>query len=207
MRVPPDLREYPLLRGPYAVPAVRFGRTATCLLRGKAKVCGWTDGRIPWPLLRAGHGGKGVILVTKELARAVRLESVSAIQYWWGVGSTTVFSWRRALGVPEFNAGTLHLWSLWKEHKLPDQAVSFSPAAMRRQRLACGLTQREVARRMGWNSVNSYGQMETGRRRRAMPQTLQRLAAILRCRAAELTVITRTGCAARRSRRFPSSAT
>ena len=57
--MPLHLHHYPLLHGPYPVPAVRVGRTATCLLRGKAKVCGWTDGRIPWPLLRVGHGGNG----------------------------------------------------------------------------------------------------------------------------------------------------
>ena len=49
LAAPYYLREYPLLHGPYAVPAVRVGRTATCLLRGKAKVCGWTEGRIPGP--------------------------------------------------------------------------------------------------------------------------------------------------------------
>ena len=186
--VPPHLRHYPLLHGPYAVPAARVGRTVTCMLRGKAKVCGWTEGRIPWPLLRVGHGGKGVMLVTSELARAVRLESAAAMRYWWGVCSTTVFKWCRALSVPQWNEGTRHLWSLWKEHKLPDQAVPFSPAAMRRQRLACGLTQHEVAKRMGWHSINSYGQMESGRRRRAVPQTLERLAAVLGCRVGELTM-------------------
>ena len=60
--MPPHLRHYPLLHGPYSLPSVRVGRTATCLLRGKPKVCGWTDSRIPWPLLRVGHGGKGVTI-------------------------------------------------------------------------------------------------------------------------------------------------
>jgi hypothetical protein len=41
-----------LLHGPYAVPAVRVGRTATCLLRGKAKVDQFLMGRSDLPAMR-----------------------------------------------------------------------------------------------------------------------------------------------------------
>ncbi|WP_434030204.1 hypothetical protein, partial [[Pseudomonas] boreopolis] len=34
-----------------------------------------------------------------ELARAIRTESVEAIRYWWGIGPTKVWQWRKALGV------------------------------------------------------------------------------------------------------------
>ncbi|HEY7116972.1 MAG TPA: helix-turn-helix transcriptional regulator [Tepidisphaeraceae bacterium] len=184
---PPRLREYPLLHGPYKVPVARAGRTATCLVYGKATVCGWTEGRIPWPLLRVGRGGRGAVLMSDELARAIRCESAAAIQYWWGAGVATVVKWRRALGVEQFNEGTRYLWSLWKAPKLPDRAVAFSPASMRRRRLACGLIQREMAKRMGWDSVGTYEQMESGRRRRALPETLERLATVFDCRVEDLT--------------------
>jgi DNA-binding XRE family transcriptional regulator len=163
-----------------------MGQTLWCVLRGRVRVCGWGQGRVRWPLGRAGHGGKGAYIVTPELARALRVESAAAIRYWWGVGSNTVTHWRRRLGVEQFNEGTLKLYSQWKETKLPDQAIAFSPAALRRFRLRRGLTQRQVATQMGWTSINSYGQMESGRRRRATLPTLRRLAAVLECKTPEL---------------------
>jgi DNA-binding Xre family transcriptional regulator len=135
---------------------------------------------------RVGHGGRGAYVVTPTLVRAVRAESVAAICHWLGVGTTTVGHWRRALGVDQLNDGTRALYSLWKRSKLPDAAVAFSPAALRRTRLRRGLTQRQVATRMGWRSISAYEQMESGRRRRATPHTLRRLAAALRCRTSGL---------------------
>ena len=41
------------------------------------------------------------------LAEAVRCESVSAVAAHWGVAKETVWRWRKALGVPFFNEGTL----------------------------------------------------------------------------------------------------
>jgi DNA-binding XRE family transcriptional regulator len=158
----------------------------TCVLRGKAKVCGWSNGRIPWPIIRVGHGGKGAYAVTPELARAVRSESSAALMHWWGVGIVTVTHWRKALGVEQFNEGTRRLWSLWKERKLPDHCVTFSKATLREKRLAKGMTQRQVAAAMGWTSHNTYGQMESGGRWRATRETLERLAKVFGCRAKDL---------------------
>jgi DNA-binding XRE family transcriptional regulator len=177
-----------LLHGPYQPPSVRVGQTVTCVLRGKAKVCRWSDGLIPWPIIRVGHGGRGAYAVTPELARAVRSESSAAVAHWWGASSVTVSLWRRALGVEQFNEGTRRLWSLWKEPKLPDTCVTFSKAALRQHRLAGGMTQRQVARAVGWNSVHTYGQMESGGRWRATRETLARLAKVLGCRAEDLIV-------------------
>ena len=39
------------------------------------------------------------MLVTEELARAVRTESAAAVCYWWGVTPGVVWRWRKALGV------------------------------------------------------------------------------------------------------------
>lgn len=183
--MPPNFRR--LLRAPYVPPDAEVGQTLRCMLRGdRVKVCGWSTGRIRWPLARIGRGGKGSYIMTPELVRAVRVESSAAICHWWGAGTTTVSQWRRALGVEQFNEGTKKLYSLWKEAKLPDQTVLFSTATLRRLRIDCGFTQRQVAEQMGWSSVNSYGQMESGRRRRATLPTLRRLAAVFGCRATQL---------------------
>jgi DNA-binding Xre family transcriptional regulator len=180
MSLPVDRTQW--LNGPYEPPAVRVGDRVRCVLHGSdVRVCGWGDGRIPWPLGRVGHGGKGAYVVTPELARAIRSESAAAICHWLGVGTSTVSKWRRALGVPPFNDGTRKLYSMWKPAKLPDDSVRFSPAALRRLRLARGWTQLETAQRMGWTGVNAYGQMESGRRRRSTLPTLQRLAAAFGC--------------------------
>ena len=175
-----------LLHGPYNTPAVQVGDWLTCILRGKAKVCGWSDGQIPWPYIRVGHGGKGAIAVTSELARAVRCESSKAIMHWFGVSAARISSWRRALGVEQWNEGTLRLWSLWKEPKLPDECVTFSKATLRAKRLAKEMTQQQVADAMGWTCVNSYSQMESGSRWRATRSTLDGLAKVFGCRVQDL---------------------
>ena len=51
--------------------------------------------------------------MTRELARAVQVESVEAIVYHWGVSRYKVRRWRHALGVDRFNDGTLDLWQAW----------------------------------------------------------------------------------------------
>jgi hypothetical protein len=43
--------------------------------------------------------GHPTILLDDELARAVRHEAAAAIRYWWCVGVTLVWRWRKALGV------------------------------------------------------------------------------------------------------------
>jgi len=73
-RAPRKSERLALVNGPYKVPNVDVGFEITCLLRGRAKVCGWGSGKIRWPLIRVGHGGKGAYVMTPELARAVRLE-------------------------------------------------------------------------------------------------------------------------------------
>jgi hypothetical protein len=38
-------------------------------------------------------------LVDDELERAIRHDSVLALRYWWGIGTSTAQRWRRAFGV------------------------------------------------------------------------------------------------------------
>jgi hypothetical protein len=63
------------------------GDRADCLYRDcLVVVTGWTDAPISWPRsLPVGERGYPSIVVTEELARAIRHESAAAIQHWWGV--------------------------------------------------------------------------------------------------------------------------
>src|SRR5262245_9438152 len=98
-----------LLAGPYT-PPLRRGERTTCLYRdADVTVTSWTSAPIPWPrCCRPGtHGGGSGLLVTGELARAVRNESAAAVGYWWGVSEGVVWRWRKALGVgPMDSPGT-----------------------------------------------------------------------------------------------------
>ncbi len=42
------------------------------------------------------------LLVTEELARAVRTESAAALKFWFGVSTHTAWSWRKAFGVAQW---------------------------------------------------------------------------------------------------------
>jgi hypothetical protein len=96
----PDDRHL-LLHGPYRPSPLRKGDRTSCLYRDcDVVITSWTASRISWPRCQALHrrGGSG-LLMTDELARAVRCESSLAIQHWFGVSVTAVRNWRRALGV------------------------------------------------------------------------------------------------------------
>ena len=93
-----------LLAGPYRPPACRRGDWLNDAARGRVQVGGWTAAPIPWP--RRRKTGRAALILTPELARAVRVESVAAICHWWGVGATTVWAWRQTLGVARVTEGT-----------------------------------------------------------------------------------------------------
>src|SRR5262249_9570759 len=102
MPQPPSPR---LLAGPYTPPLLRRGDRATCLFRdANLTVTSWTSAPIPGPrCCRPGtHGGGSGLLVTEELARAIRTESAAAVCYWWGVSEGVVWRWRKALGVTQW---------------------------------------------------------------------------------------------------------
>ncbi|ATH77776.1 hypothetical protein CLM76_09310 [Vreelandella venusta] len=93
-----------LLAGPYTPPSVKRGDWLNDEIDGRLEVGGWTDALIPWP--RRKKTGRAALILTEELARAVRNESVQAITHYWGVGQTKVWMWRKALGVDRYNEGT-----------------------------------------------------------------------------------------------------
>ena len=108
MRKPSRLQKYRFLGGPYAAPACRVGRKLYCRWRrGWVKVDGLTDAPVMWPFTRP-TGPRSPILCG-DLVRAVRDESVAAVAAHWGVGRETVWRWRQALGVDEYNRGTRQL--------------------------------------------------------------------------------------------------
>ena len=108
-----DPNKVRLLHGPNTTPKLRRGARATCLYRDKdVIVTGLSAGRIPWPLCKPIGRGRPGLLVEEELARAIRCESSLAVQHWWGASPRVVWCWRKALGVPRFNEGSLRLMRL-----------------------------------------------------------------------------------------------
>lgn len=94
-----------LLHGPYRPPKVRVGDRLFCALRGRElTVVDWSDGPVPWP--RARIGANLSLILYGDLVKAVRVESMAAIAWAWGVSTASVMRWRHALKVPEHNEGT-----------------------------------------------------------------------------------------------------
>jgi hypothetical protein len=98
------------LHGRYGTPRFRIGAKVTCEVRGELKIVGVTDAPIPWPLGAGPRGGAKSLVVSGDLVRAIRRESVYALCHWFGVNFQTVTKWRKALGVPQLNFGTRKLW-------------------------------------------------------------------------------------------------
>lgn len=108
-----------LLAGPYHVPEVRLGDYLDDEIYGRVEVGGWSNGRIPWP--RRKKTGKHSLILCGDLVRAVRTESALAVEYWFGVGATTIAKWRIALGVTaQNNTGTKSLYQFYKPLKLTE---------------------------------------------------------------------------------------
>ena len=98
-----QIERFRLQFGPYAPPKVPRKNLLLCEMRGYLKVSpNWSDGLIPWPR----RWRTGSIILCGDLVRAVKMESVEAVCYHWGVCRNVVQNWRHALGVPEFNPGT-----------------------------------------------------------------------------------------------------
>jgi len=88
-----------LLYGPYFPPACRVGETLECEVLGREVIVGGMhDSPIPWPYRR--KKGRHSLIVCGDLVRAIRVEMAKAVGYHWGVGASTVWLWRKALGAP-----------------------------------------------------------------------------------------------------------
>lgn len=114
-----DADRYKLLCGPYVAPKCKRGDILTCEARGRdVRVGQMSDGLIQWPC--ALKTGRRSLIVCGDLARAVRTESEIAICHHWGVNVVTVWSWRKALGVPQINDGTARLYHEYSPEKLTE---------------------------------------------------------------------------------------
>ncbi len=96
----------PLIAAPYAAPRCKIGAPLADRIRGDVPVDGITDAPVPWPFTR--YRGAGVtrsphpiLILTGDLERAVRTESSLAVAHHWGVAKSTVYHWRKALGVDD----------------------------------------------------------------------------------------------------------
>lgn len=96
-----------LIDGPYNPPRCRVGDWLDDEVDGRLEVGGWTDAPIPWP--RRKKAGKVSLILCGDLVRAIKTESAEAICYYWGVGPTKVWMWRKALGVDRITDGTRKL--------------------------------------------------------------------------------------------------
>lgn len=104
--------------GPYALPRIPRNQRLYCEARGWLRVSPiWSDGPISWPR----RYRTGSIILCADLVRAVKMESVEAICYHWGVCRNVVQKWRNALGVEEFNPGTVR--SLARARAGPNSTV------------------------------------------------------------------------------------
>lgn len=93
-----------LLYGPYKPLRVRKGDSLFDEELGWVKVAGIHDAAIPWPYMRGK--GRHRLILTGDLARAVKVEAAVVVQAWWGVRRSTLTKWRNTLGVGHTNAGT-----------------------------------------------------------------------------------------------------
>lgn len=110
-----------LVSGPYAAPVCCVGNRLPCEHVGRERVVGGlTDAPIPWPYAR--KTGRRSLILCGDLIRAVRIESVEAICYYWGVGEVTAWKWRKALGVGRMTAGTQEIYREIMPERLSEEA-------------------------------------------------------------------------------------
>lgn len=129
---------YRLRFGKYRTPRFKMGDVVICSARGQVTIVGMTNGKIPWPIGKTKRARSPVLY--QDLERAVRKEAFQAIIHWWGVCWTTVWKWRKALGLGQYNEGTrtlkkLHFGEPWAEDaRKKAWAKSNDPA--RREKIA-----------------------------------------------------------------------
>ncbi len=94
------------LIGTYRTPRFEYASVVIDAIRGEVQIVGISDAHIPWPIGKRGRAKS--LVIYGGLVQAIHSESNQAICHWWGVTAQTVSKWRKVLGVPQNNAGTLH---------------------------------------------------------------------------------------------------
>lgn len=160
-----DSARYRLLHGPYAAPACKRGDVLACEARGEGvKVGGLTDAPIPWP--RVLKNGRPSLIVCGDLARAVRSESEIAIAHHWGVSVTTVWAWRKALGVGRITEGTARLYREYQPEKITEDAYARMTATMRTPAQRDAMAARKRGKRAHPNTVKAL--MHAAKRKKSV---------------------------------------
>lgn len=57
---------FKLLFGPYQTPRLKYGDVVTCEVRGRVKIVGLTEARIPWPKGRKGKRPRPTRLIKRS---------------------------------------------------------------------------------------------------------------------------------------------
>jgi hypothetical protein len=124
--VPIGIR-YTLIAGPYTPPPSNVGGFLEDERFGLVEVSGYTGGRIPWPTVgRRYTRGKRAIILCSPLTEALKLESVTAIRYWWGVSRTTVARWKRTVNARPRSEGSQRLYQVVCESVARDPLIQNS---------------------------------------------------------------------------------
>ena len=98
LRMKPDPR---MLRfGSYQTPRYKLGRWVNCLLRGRVKMTGTSDGQIPWPTTTLPNGLHALVLY-RDLAKAVPHDAHPAMRYWFEATVHSIGRWRKVLKVTD----------------------------------------------------------------------------------------------------------
>ena len=122
-----DADRFKLLHGPYRPPRCRLGKKLFCEIRGWVVVKRISDGRIQWPQTLVNN--RPTFIICGDLVKAVRRESNLAVGHWWGVTAQTVTLWRKALGVPQYNEGTVRLCRDYGEEHFTGEVLARAVAA------------------------------------------------------------------------------
>jgi hypothetical protein len=163
----------PALLGIYRPPAARVGGRLTCAVRGRVTVGGYSKGPIPWPVV--ARPGKPTLIVCGDLVRALRREAAVAVAHWWGVTTTTVLTWRKAVGVTGDTAGAARLKAEnGRRHYEAVKAKLHAPAAVAKSAAARRGRPLSAEHRAKLRAAN-LGKRLTAETRRKVSATRKRL--------------------------------
>lgn len=161
--------------GPYKQTRYRLGQKVDCERRGELTIVGTSSGRIPWAV-GFGPGGNSLVL-HGDLVRAVKVETLAAICYWWGVTKVTAWHWRKTLKVPAVNAGILKVkQDLIRKHGAKIRAaIDYSDPERREKIRAKALGRKHSAKTKAKMRARKLGVKLSEARRIKMSETAKRL--------------------------------
>ncbi len=153
-----DSERFKLLYGPYVPPQCRLGDKLPCEYRGReVTVKGMTDAPIQWPCARRNRNASPILC--GDLIRAVQTESEMSVAYHWGVRATTVWKWRRALGVPAMTNGSRRLRIEYAAETLTPEVRAKAREAMHSEEVRAKLSSLRKGRRQHPNTTAAFREL------------------------------------------------